>query len=452
MNPVWECMWVAPLPILLLAAYSASWHLSAIAAALSMFLGSLTMLYYLHFVLRGPVMAWIIPFSAVSLLFMGGVLLFRALLRRKHGFAALVSLPALWTLNEYVTSLYLANGTAGSLAYTQVGNLPILQLASVTGPWGITFLLLLVPSAIAAVVYLWRKARVQSFGIAATTIAILTGVTLFGTLRLRAPVGGERIRVGLLDTDQVELADADSVMQTLMQSYAVQAERLIEQGARIIVMPEKIGILSGGNESAIDSPLQAIADRTKATLVVGVVHVFQKKSSNEARIYTPRHPVVTYAKEHLLPPFESKLVPGNSLTMLPQLGAPIGVAICKDMDFIRPALDYGHARAALLLDPAWDFGVDRAWHGHIAIMRGVENGYGIAHTAKDGFLTATDDRGRILGEVRSDVTTFAALLIDLPSHHEETIFDRYGNWFPYLAGLMLLAAVAQLAGLSRASV
>jgi apolipoprotein N-acyltransferase len=68
------------------------------------------------------------------------------------------------------------------------------------------------------------------------------------------------------------------------------------------------------------------------------------------------------------------------------------------MDFIHPALDYGRGGVDLLLDPAWDFNVDRTWHGHIAIMRGVEGGYAIAHAAKDGFLTVTDDRGRILGE------------------------------------------------------
>ncbi|HLW53462.1 MAG TPA: hypothetical protein VKW06_11515 [Candidatus Angelobacter sp.] len=99
----------------------------------------------------------------------------------------------------------------------------------------------------------------------------------------------------------------------------------------------------------------------------------------------------------------------------------------------------------LLLDPAWDFNVDRAWHGHIAIMRGVEDGYAIAHSAKNGFLTVTDDRGRILGEVRSDSAPFASLQVDVPLHHDQTIFNRYGTWFPWLAGLLLLPALAKLA-------
>jgi len=185
--------------------------------------------------------------------------------------------------------------------------------------------------------------------------------------------------------------------------------------------------------------------------VIGVVHVAAPDQFNEARIYTPRLAVATYHKEHLLPPFESDETPGSSLAMLGRFGAPVGVAICKDMDFIRPARDYGRAGVALLLDPAWDFNIDRTWHGHIAIMRGVENGYAIAHTAKDGFLTVTDNRGRILGEVRSGGDSFGSLLVDVPVQHDDTIFSRYGAWFPWAAGVLLLWAIVRLAIGPRAS-
>jgi apolipoprotein N-acyltransferase len=49
---------------------------------------------------------------------------------------------------EYLRNLTTPHGTAGSLAYSQLRFLPFLQLASVTGPWGMTFLLLLFPSAV----------------------------------------------------------------------------------------------------------------------------------------------------------------------------------------------------------------------------------------------------------------------------------------------------------------
>ena len=440
MNPLWPLMWIAFIPVLLLAAETTSWRLAAAAAALSMFLGTLTFLYYLHFVLKTPIAAWLIPFSIASLLFAAGVLLFRALLHRGAVFAAVVSLPAFWSVTEYLASFVPANGTAGSLAYTQERFLPILQVAALTGPWGITFLLLLFPTAIATAIYLRRRNLPHATAVIAASLATIAAAILFGTLRLAAPTPQQTIKVALLDTDAVVFAQQPATMQTLVTSYAAHAESLARQGAKIIVMPEKTGLLLSTNAPTIDPILQSVADRTGATLIFGVVHVVAPNAFNQARIYTPHQPITTYDKQHMLPPFESDLKPGTALTLLSQTPAPIGVAICKDMDFIHPALDYGRAGIALLLDPAWDFNIDRAWHGHIAIMRGVEGGYAIAHAAKDGFLTVTDDRGRILAETRTDSAPFASLLVDVPLHHDRTLFDRYGTWFPYFTAILLLTA------------
>jgi apolipoprotein N-acyltransferase len=445
MNPVWPFLWVAPVPVLLLAAEFESTLGVAVAAALSMFLGTLTMLYYLHFVLGAPTAAWLVPFLIISLIFSAGILLFRALLRRGEVAAAVISLPALWTVFEYFSSFSAANGTAGSLAYTQLRFLPFLQLASVTGPWGMTFLLLLFPSALAAGFHVRHTKPLHAVGVVGSVFCLLAAVILFGIVRLSGSISGQDISVGLLATDTVQIADPGFSTQALLHRYADAAEKLGRQGARIIVMPEKVGVLRDLEAKAADATLQPVADRTGATLVIGLVHAGEARSFNEARIYAPNQPVATYNKHHMLPPFESKLTPGTSLTFLSRSGGPVGIAICKDMDFIRPALDYGRAGTALILDPAWDFNVDRAWHGHIAIMRGVENGYAIAHSAKDGLLTVTDSRGRILGELRSDAAPFSSLLVEVPLHHDGTIFSRYGAWFPLLAGVLLTATLTRLA-------
>ena len=401
--------------------------------------------------LRTPVTAWFVPFSIASVLFAVGVLLFRGLLHRGAVFSTVIALPAFWTVCEYAASFVPASGTAGSLSYTQEGFLPILQVASVTGPWGITFLLLLFPSAIAGGLYLRRRRPSQAVLVVASTLAVLVAAIVFGSIRLAAPTSQQTIKVGLLDTDTVVFAEEEPRMQDLIVSYARQAESLAGKGAKIVVMPEKTGLLLDRDAKTIDPVLQSVANRTGSTLVIGMLHVVAPDSFNQARIYTPDEPVATYDKQHMLPPFESNLKPGTSLTLLSSAPVPIGVAICKDMDFIHPALDYGRAGIDLLLDPAWDFNLDRTWHGHIAIMRGVEGGYAIAHAAKDGFLTVTDDRGRILGEVGTNGGPFASLLVDVPLRHDQTIFDRYGTWFPWIAGLLLLAATTQWMAASPAS-
>jgi apolipoprotein N-acyltransferase len=81
--------------------------------------------------------------------------------------------------------------------------------------------------------------------------------------------------------------------------------------------------------------------------------------------------------------------------------------------------------------------VDAAWHGHIAVMRGVEDGFSIARAAKNGFLTVSDNRGRIVGEVRSGSAPFATLLVDVPSQHSSTVYQALGDWFAWVAIALL---------------
>jgi apolipoprotein N-acyltransferase len=144
--------------------------------------------------------------------------------------------------------------------------------------------------------------------------------------------------------------------------------------------------------------------------------------------------VATYDKQHLLPQFESGLQPGPAgATMLLSRGATTcGVEICKDLDFTQPARAYGAAGAGLLLVPAWDFAIDRRWHGHIAIMRGVENGCAIARSSREGNLTVSDQRGRIVAEARSDASAFTTLLATVPTTHQPTVYCRTGDAFSWL--------------------
>ena len=97
-----------------------------------------------------------------------------------------------------------------------------------------------------------------------------------------------------------------------------------------------------------------------------------------------------------------------------------------------------------MLVPGWDFGVDGSWHGHIAVMRGVEDGFSVARAAKNGFLTVSDNRGRIMGEVSSSSAPFATLLVDVPAAHSWTVYQLLGDWFAWVAIALLVFAMMQM--------
>ena len=142
LDPAWPLMWFAPLPLLVLAP-RVSWSLAAVAAFVAWFLGTLSFWHYMVGVLGVPVAAYVAIFGIASLVFASAVLLFRALLLRRAYWSAVIAFPAAWVAFEFVNNLTSPHGTAGSLSYTQLKFLPFLQFASVAGPWGMTFKLLL---------------------------------------------------------------------------------------------------------------------------------------------------------------------------------------------------------------------------------------------------------------------------------------------------------------------
>jgi apolipoprotein N-acyltransferase len=441
LNPWWPLLWVAPLPVLAFASRS-SWWSAAIVAYLSLLAGSFAMWRYFH-LLGAPFIAWFSVYSIAALAFAAAVLIFRALLRRGALWSALLALPAVWVSYEYIRNLTTSGGTAGSFAYTQLNFLPFLQLASLTGPWGMSFLLLLFPSALAIGWYARRPAR----RIVITSMAIVVAALIFGAVRLALPQPGPIVRVGLIASDapdNVWTAPAGEKTQRLFRAYAGEAAKLAAHGAQMIVMPEKIGTVSDTDPQPGDAAFQSVAGKTNSTIVAGMVHVSSPVEYNEARVYAPGVAPRSYDKEHMLPPFESKFKPGTTITLLPKQAPPCGVAICKDFDFTPLSRRYGLAGAGLMLAPAWDFNRDRWWHGHIAVMRGVEDGFSLARAAKNGYLTVSDNRGRIVAETRSDSAPFATLITDVPSGRSATMYLLLGDWFAWLSLALLVFTLLQL--------
>jgi apolipoprotein N-acyltransferase len=79
----------------------------------------------------------------------------------------------------------------------------------------------------------------------------------------------------------------------------------------------------------------------------------------------------------------------------------------------------------------------------MAVLRGVESGFAIARSAKQGLMTISDNRGRILAQEHSSDTGPAMLLGTVVVQPERTLYARWGDWFAWLnfAGLVGLVAL-----------
>lgn len=208
---------------------------------------------------------------------------------------------------EYLRNLTTPHGTAGSLAYSQMNFLPFLQVASLTGPWGMTFVLLFLSCGLAIAIDLWPNSRKRALRVIAFSTLPIAALLIFGLIRLKTP-SPSGIKVGLIASDlnaNSHVADAGAPTERLFLDYAQTARRLASQGAKAIVLPEKLGVTLEGNSAQTDILLQSVVDDTGTTIVAGTVHVAAGRRYNEARIYTPHTRLQRYDKQHMLPPFES---------------------------------------------------------------------------------------------------------------------------------------------------
>ena len=442
--PVWWLTWLAPLPALVLAPRVSKRAAFAVAFA-GFSLGAFTWWTYLHRVLELPLMVFILATLTPSIFFGLGVLLTRTFLLRGSLWRAALAFPAVWTSYEYLNTLASPHSTFGSLAYTQMNFLPIIQVASIAGVWGIVFLLFLFPSSIAALLtYSPRDKKWNSFA-AATALIFLAAIGLGSYRLLSTPAAPQQITVGLLASDARENRGEPSGEKGMrvLHNYADQIATLAAQGAQTIVIPEKIATVADTDLPEMDRLFQSAATNNHVDILVGIDHRESNDYLNEARLYhAVGGPVTVYIKHHLVPGFESRDRPGSEFSVLSTGPFVQGLAICKDMDFPPLSRHYGRSDVALLLVPAWDFDTDRWLHGRMAVMRGVEDGFTIARSAKEGLLTISDNRGRILAEKRSDASPFSSLVVVVPVYPTATIYSRFGDWFAWINIVLLVVLIA----------
>ncbi|WP_154676803.1 nitrilase-related carbon-nitrogen hydrolase [Parafrankia discariae] len=435
--------WLAPLPVLAVALRLSA--RAAFALAFVAWLGGESQLwgYFLGTLDMPPAVGTSIIIGT-ALAFGLTVLGTNALLVRRRTLIAACFLPVTWAGFEYLLSLAMPHGAWWSLAYTQADLLLVLQTVSVTGPWGVTFLVLLIPSTAAVLLAPGVVGRAKAITVAVTLLAVALG---YGGWHLAHAPGRQEAKVALLAADRPD--DPVSLVtpagRELLDRYLARVRDVATGGVRVVVIPEKVFAADDSSLRVLSEPLARLASQRKIDVVVGLVLTRGGTTYNAAIDFQAGQgtPAVYY-KRHLIPGAESDLSPGDQPMLVPGPGGEWALAVCKDMDFPGLIRDYRQRGATGVFVPAWDFGNDGWLHSRIAVTGGVESGVTIARSARRGDLTVSDPTGRVLAEKRSDTATIAAVVTRLPSPAAPTVYSRFGDWFAWACLLVFAAGLASL--------
>jgi apolipoprotein N-acyltransferase len=426
-------LWVAPLPLLALALRSTA-RATFWFVFLAYLIGRLSWLSYLLLLVPLPLA---IAFTVVLPLVYAWIMLgFRRAALSGRPWLALLSYPALLTAFDFVWSLVSADGTAASLAYTQVNYLPVIQIASVTGVYGIVFITALIP---ATLVVAWHFRRAATPVVLAGSVLVI-GTHIFGWIRLgdQAPYATVPVGITVVE-EQLHYAKTTDIAATqkLRAAYRANIAALARQGAYVVLFPEKAIEIPVDQKDSLLQWMRHAARDLDISVAGGITVNKPSSRQNLVDFVTPDGKVQEYRKVYHVTGWEDGFEPGDKPVHLQ--GMPTGMAICKDMDFPQWLRNY--SQDDLMLVPAWDFRVDGWLHGRMAVLRGVENGFTLVRAARQGRLSVSDPWGRVLNEVSCENNQPASLLAQVPIYHIDTLYGRFGDWFGWMCGLLAGAIV-----------
>lgn len=373
------------------------------------------------------------------------------------GVAATLLFPAAWTAVEFGTSRANPYGTWGSVAYAHRGYLPLVQLASVTGIWGIVFLTTWFGSLAAWVAITGLSSPDTLVG--AVTFAVVLGLVIFGgSIRLlRGATDGPVVRVAAIEptghrVDQEQLMSMLAAAQSastdrgdLRRSFGAlhdlllaTSERELAAGASVIVWPEATAPVLAEDEAALLQRGGALARSHGAHLLMGVATLHAGppfRIENRAILVGPSgESAFAYRKTRPVPGWEAQVSLAGDGT-IPVRATPFGrlaAAICFDLDFPGLLRQAGIGHADLLLAPASDWPAIAMIHHAMAAFRAVENGFTLVRSARWGVSGVVDPYGRTRA-----ITDHAALGGDAAvafagTAGRRTVYARVGDAFAWL--------------------
>jgi apolipoprotein N-acyltransferase len=406
--------------------------------------------------------------------FLPPYLIDRLLTRRLGGLLGTLVFPCAVTAVWYLYALVSPLGSMGNIADTQYGNLPLLQLLSVTGLWGIVFVM----SWLASLTnwawergFAWPQVRsgVVLYG------SLLALILLFGGARLTFfPVQGVTVRVAGVSPSPTLLAAANKQVaqafgaqvgmsggtqaqrEIYRQAYAPVNDELFSlslqearSGAKIIVWPETGAGVLQEDEAALIARASTLARTTGMYLDLGVgvllSHPVQSSyTRDESILVDPSGRVLwRYQKTHPAPGDSEPAGDG----LVPTVQTPYGRlsnVICFDADFPATLRQAGQAGADVMLVPSNDWREVDPYHTQVATFRAIENGYSLVRQTSNGLAMTVDYEGNVLASTDFFSSDPQVMVAYVPMQGVRTLYATVGDLFAWLsiAGLVVLIGFA----------
>lgn len=343
-----------------------------------------------------------------------------------------------------------------SLSVSQFWNIGLMQMASVTGVVGVSFVVTLLASVVN---YMWEEGFnkhtavcAAGYGIAVVLITAL-GMTSIKkvttsdqTVRIATSV--ENFNLLLEDKailDAYEGTTFEKAEKAFIDILENRAKDAAYNGASVLVFPEDAFGIKESRADAFIERVQGIAKENEVNILLPVVRMPETegvKQKNTLNFINNKGELVnTYLKNHLVPVVEEPTTEkGDGKTPVVEVdGVKYTYLICAD--YTSNKLAYNGREADILLNPSYDWKAFQYFTSYGVQARAIECGFSVLRNPVNGNIVLYDYHGRPLHMSNAMGVHKGIMYLDVPKEGRQTIYGTTGNWFPWLCAVFSLFAI-----------
>ncbi len=381
------------------------------------------------------------------------------------------SLALLWTGLEWIRSWLLTGFPWGSMGYTQWKYLPAIQIASICGVHGVSFIVVLFNVTLADFIVHSARLRIKlkATVLPISMVLICLSYGFFCLSHSKNPT--PRVKLALIpgNVSQLDKWQYNEIPK-IFNDYIDLTKKADATNPDLIVWPETAlhSLILSAAENQYKPRLLEMLKKHEIYLLTGApVQELDTKFYNSAFILSPSgEKLGSYSKIHLVPfgeyvplsPLLPNIIqfeafePGKTINLIPLANiknAQVGISICFESAFpnlFRKFVKKGANLMGILTNDAWFEGTTApSQHLAVAPFRAVENRIAVFRCANGGISCIIDGFGRITQGQIMPTQSDEILVEEAPlTYHESTgttLYTRYGDWFPILCFLISLVLI-----------